>query len=681
MNTLLKAVFVILLIGLGWGCGESETPAMQALSIESVPLTPWQAETAMQVEDARLLPLTYPRSSADRLLLSERDGLWLADANGDKVVHRPGSFERVDFRAVQDALRVATYDRDRQQVMLVSWKDGTAKWGEPVWLPTLDFGVEGLCLYQEVTNLMVFVLGEEGRGQQWLVASHGQWLAAPRLVRQIPVPPGAERCLVDDEQQRLLVNEPGVGVWQMPANAESEILRTPVAIREPFGKLQQDANDLSLFEQSVWVLDTEAARIQRYRLQTDSDNSLPSDDQGMSENGGSAWQFDTGWSLQDLPEKPEQFSFRRAGDQVLMLVLDESNGLWQGELTLSPLPVLDGAGLDVTELGGADATSVPFTVQPVVQTEPVQRRGDAADDPAIWIHPASPDQSLVLGTDKQQGLLVYDLGGQLVQSLLVGRLNNVDVRYGEQQDIAVASHRDRNSLSVFSIAHANGQVTWLGDIATSLQDIYGLCLYQPEPDRWYAFANDKDGTFVQYLIQIQMESGKSRVSGEVVRRFKVGSQPEGCVADDVRHRLYLGEEDTGVWTVDARADAEAELEPVLMVGDVLKADVEGLALYQADEPNLIVSSQGNDRYVVLQGQPPFNLLGVFRIGLNSELGIDGASETDGLEVTSASLGEAFNKGLLVVQDGRNRLPEANQNFKLVPWADVMSRMGSMAPVE
>ncbi|PNA33906.1 phytase, partial [Pseudomonas sp. MPR-AND1A] len=71
------------------------------------------------------------------------------------------------------------------------------------------------------------------------------------------------------------------------------------------------------------------------------------------------------------------------------------------------------------------------------------------------------------------------------------------------------------------------------------------------------------------------------VHGELVRQFKVDSQPEGCVADDQRQRLFLGEEDVGVWAVDARADQSATLSSVIKVGPQLQADVEGLALYQS----------------------------------------------------------------------------------------------------
>ena len=36
-------------------------------------------------------------------------------------------------------------------------------------------------------------------------------------------------------------------------------------------------------------------------------------------------------------------------------------------------------------------------------------------------------------------------------------------------------------------------------------------------------------------------------------------------------------------------------------------------------------------------------------------------------MTSARLDRPYAKGLLVVQDGRKRLPDGPQNFKLVAW--------------
>jgi 3-phytase len=133
-----------------------------------------------------------------------------------------------------------------------------------------------------------------------------------------------------------------------------------------------------------------------------------------------------------------------------------------------------------------------------------------------------------------------------------------------------------------------------------------------------------------------------------------------------------------VWALSADpGDAQAgDRRLVLPVGGLLQADVEGLALYRGGGRDyLVVSSQGNDSYVVLDATPPHRVWGAFRIGINVEQGLDGASETDGLDITSVPLGPGFEQGLLVVQDGRKRLPEGAQNFKYVGWREVTRALG------
>ena len=374
----------------------------------------------------------------------------------------------------------------------------------------------------------------------------------------------------------------------------------------------------------------------------------------LFQSSGARWVEQPSLGLPGLKE-PEQLAIN--GRQLLVRD-DDSGQLYQGTLDWQAKPV--------------PVAPVLPEVAALRQSEPVGRQGDAADDPAIWVHPEHPGQSRVLGTNKKQGLLVYDLDGKLLQELAVGRLNNVDVRPGfklgqQTVDLAVASNRDRNSLSLFSIDRQTGELREAGEVPTPLKEIYGMCLFQPAGGDIYAIANGKDGTFLQY----RLSAPDGRVQGELVRQFKVDSQPEGCVADDQRQRLFIGEEDVGVWAVDARADQPATLTSVIKVGEQLHADVEGLALYQsAQHDYLVISSQGNDSYLVLDAEPPFASRGAFRVGLNAAAGIDGASETDGLEVTAVNLGGPWNQGLLVVQDGRKRMPEQTQNFKFVPWADV-----------
>ena len=65
------------------------------------------------------------------------------------------------------------------------------------------------------------------------------------------------------------------------------------------------------------------------------------------------------------------------------------------------------------------------------ETEPVGAAGDAADDMAFWVHPGDPSKSVVIGTDKEGALEVYDLSGQRLQAIdPTTRPGNVDLRPG-----------------------------------------------------------------------------------------------------------------------------------------------------------------------------------------------------------------------------------------------------------
>lgn len=106
----------------------------------------------------------------------------------------------------------------------------------------------------------------------------------------------------------------------------------------------------------------------------------------------------------------------------------------------------------------------------------------------------------------------------------------------------------------------------------------------------------------------------------------------------------------------------------------------GVGMHEPYKLQLVIDMVGLPR-VLLAGfvsavTRPFGVKGLFyKICGHGVAGIDGASETDGLEVTSANLGGPWSQGLLVVQDGRKRMPESTQNFKLVPWADIARALG------
>ena len=619
-------------------------PLLACLTAGSVQAAPDIAAPALQqwsTGKAQALGFLPSGTGDERLAVSKREGLMLLDKQGKTLSRVQGAFAGLDSRALGDQVLVASNDKDKQQVALFNLDPKSHQWQAPSYLPARDYAVNGVCLYQDdASNIYLFIVGEEGKGEQWLVAADNRRLPTPLLVRSLPLPPQAKFCKVDDAAQNLFVNEENVGWWAYPAHAEADVERVPVAMVEPFGNLKKSAGDMALVPGGLLGLDPEAAQLNLYQQQ------------------GKAWAPVASLPLAGVTE-PEHLALRQTPQGLQLLVQDgASNKLYEGALAWKATP--------------ASLPPVLVSVKPAVQTEVVMSQGDAADDPAIWVHPQTPALSRVLGTNKQQGLEVYDLQGKRVQHLPVGRLNNVDVRPGFELggrtvDLAVATNRDHNSLSVFSIDRATGTVQAAGEIATPVTDIYGLCLFKAPSGEIYSFANDKDGTFVQHRLYAKGD----KVEGELVRQFKVATQPEGCVADDRNQRLFIGEEDVAVWAVDARPDQPATLTSVIKVGGPVHDDIEGMGLYQTEKDNyLVISSQGNDSYVVVDAEPPYALRGAFRVGVNAAAGIDGASETDGLEVTSANLGGAWSKGMLVVQDGRKRMPEQAQNFKYIPWGEV-----------
>lgn len=325
---------------------------------------------------------------------------------------------------------------------------------------------------------------------------------------------------------------------------------------------------------------------------------------------------------------------------------------------------------------------LPVDAKPVValiETQPVSSNGDAADDPAIWINAANPEKSLVIGTDKDYGIEVYDLNGSRVQSIPAGRTNNVDLRYfsdnSDWSAIAAASNRTTNTISLFGISHM-GELSWWehSEIITGLNEPYGLCMYS-SADGIQIFVNDTDGRYQQWLLnELSSESNPiaPQFTASLVREFSVPNQPEGCVADDEQGLLFLGVEDEGVRVVSADMQGSTQITSLANVGDsFLAADVEGMSLYkQGSEGYLVVSSQGNYSYAVYDRLPPHSYRGSFFIDDNLVAGVDGAQETDGLSVNSALRTKDFPFGILVVQDGFNTLPNEPQNFKYVSWQDV-----------
>jgi 3-phytase len=310
-------------------------------------------------------------------------------------------------------------------------------------------------------------------------------------------------------------------------------------------------------------------------------------------------------------------------------------------------------------------------VQAMGETMAVASLDDAADDPAIWRNPRDPAGSLIVATDKKAGLNVYDLSGKLRSSLPAGRVNNVDLRVSGGQVIVAASDRNdkaHGKLALYVLDTRAATPSEIGRFDVGAGEAYGLCMYAPRSGRLYAFVVYKSGTIVQ--MEILRQGGA--ITADRVRTMKLGTQSEGCVADDRTGMLFVGEEDVGVWRFGANPRDPIAGEKVIAVdGRHLVADVEGVAIAAegARGGYLVVSSQGDSAYALWRLQD-MAYAGRFRITAGK---FGGTSETDGIEVSTASFGAGLQGGLMLAQDGDNA--PAAQNFKLVRWADVRKALG------
>ena len=127
-------------------------------------LTPWAP--SLKAEAVAFLP-----NATERVAASTRDGLQLLDSKGAELARFNGNFSSLDTRAAGTQVLVASLDNDRQQALLISLDSASKNWGKPLYLPTRDYPVNGLCLYRDAAaNLFVFLVGEEGKGFRYILS-------------------------------------------------------------------------------------------------------------------------------------------------------------------------------------------------------------------------------------------------------------------------------------------------------------------------------------------------------------------------------------------------------------------------------------------------------------------------------------------------------------------------------
>ncbi|MCC5639339.1 phytase [Nostoc sp. CHAB 5844] len=359
------------------------------------------------------------------------------------------------------------------------------------------------------------------------------------------------------------------------------------------------------------------------------------------------------------------------------------------------------------------------TVAPTVETSPALLDDDIqnadADDPAIYVNADNAANSLVLTSVKNGGLRVYNLSGELLQTVNPGdiRYNNIDLQYGFQLgdttiDIAVASDRENDKLAIFQI---NPNPTTPGEYLEEITDsnigtifqappfeppyssdersAYGLALYSsPLTNDYYAFVSRREtGDVAQFRL---IDRGNGQIGAERVREFTIPTtegrspQTEGIVVDQETGFLYIGQEQVGIWKFQAEpygSNTGTLIDRVRDLGGTnLTNDVEGLTIYYGRDGQgyLLASSQGDNTFVAYTREGNNQYIGSFAVGSNGS--IDSVQESDGADVVNVPLGPNFPSGVFITQDGSNdpavlveddgELENINSNFKFVPWQNI-----------
>ncbi|MBO9545449.1 phytase [Caulobacter sp.] len=312
-----------------------------------------------------------------------------------------------------------------------------------------------------------------------------------------------------------------------------------------------------------------------------------------------------------------------------------------------------------------------FEIQAVRETVPVASPGDAADDPAIWRNPADPTKSLIVGTDKEWGLHVYDLSGALLASAPAGLVNNVDLRAdvlinGKPGVLVAATDRSEDpngKLALYALETSPVGLRHLGHPRVEgdgVGDVYGFCLWRRAADQVFAIIAYNNGDVREYALNLTTATPTAKL----VRDVRLATRTEGCVVDDRTGLLYVGEERHGIWRMDAAHDSKAS--PVLFAavdGVRLIPDIEGLAIIpEGKRGGVLIASSQNDNAYVAYDLETGRYLRRFRVTGSGT--VDGVTDTDGLEFAPGDFGAPFQDGLFVVQDGDNS-PD-KQNFKLIP---------------
>ncbi|OQD44472.1 3-phytase [Croceivirga radicis] len=283
------------------------------------------------------------------------------------------------------------------------------------------------------------------------------------------------------------------------------------------------------------------------------------------------------------------------------------------------------------------------------------------DDPAIWVNPENPANSIVFGTDKKTngGVYAFDLAGKIIKEKSITgikRPNNVDLEYGfkltdsTQTDIIMFTERERQQVRLFSVPDMrpldNGGFKVFED-ATGVEHNLpmGIAIYKsPKDSTVYAIVGRKSGPKTDYLYQYKLVSSGGEVTMELVRKFGAFSgqkEIEAIAVDDENGLVYFSDEGVCIRKYYAEPTM-GNKEISCFGGERFLEDIEGIAIatYPNGEGYIIVSNQQQGEFNIFSRTD-----NTFVKAVNLT-----TTETDGCDVVTVPLNNTFKSGLFVAMN-------------------------------
>ncbi|MBB2151083.1 phytase [Pedobacter gandavensis] len=322
----------------------------------------------------------------------------------------------------------------------------------------------------------------------------------------------------------------------------------------------------------------------------------------------------------------------------------------------------------------------PTAIKPLYTSDPVQYD---SDDPAIWVNPTDPSQSLVIGTDKDEngGLYVYDLQGKVIKDKVVKGLkrpNNVDIAYGlnlggKKVDIAVTTERMTHKLRVFTLPDMKpidngGLAMFEGETKEMYRDLMGIAMYTDPQGQIYAVVGRKNGPSDGYLWQYLLEDdGTGKLKASLKRKFGKYSgkkEIESIAVDNELGYIYYSDEQFGVRKYYADP-AKGNEELALFAKTGFKEDNEGISIYKTSDSTgyILVSDQAANHFQVFNregksGPHDHVLLTSIPVSTNN---------SDGSDIYSGPLNKDFQHGLFVAMSD-------DKTFQYYRWEDLAQKL-------